>query len=64
MEPQPVPTQNATVVLTTPGPTPVATSVPDVTLEKCRNRTPAVKMSPAPIKQPTGLSLAKLVSVS
>ncbi|PNF42975.1 Cyclic AMP-dependent transcription factor ATF-2 [Cryptotermes secundus] len=60
VEPQPVPTQNATVVLTTPGPTPVVTSVPDVTLEKCKNPTPAVKMSPSPIKQPTGLSLAKL----
>lgn len=64
MEPQPVPTQKATVVLTTPGPTPVVTVVPDVTLEKCKNPTPAVKTSPAPIKQPTGLSLAKLVSVS
>jgi hypothetical protein len=62
VEPQPVPTQNATVVLTTTRPAPVATAVPEVTLEKSKNRTPAVKMSPAPVNQPTGLSLAKLVS--
>jgi hypothetical protein len=59
-----VPTQNATVVLTTTCSAPVVTSVPEVALEKNKNPTPTVKTSPAPVKQPTGLSLAKLVSVS
>jgi hypothetical protein len=62
-DPQPVPAQSATVLLTTTRPAAAVAAVPLGTVGKNKKPISAAKSS-ASIKQPPGLSLAKLVSVT
>ena len=59
-----MPPQSATVLLTTTHPATAMAAVPVATVGKNKKPISAMKMSSAPLKQPPGLSLAKLVSVT
>lgn len=59
-----MPAQSATVLLTTTRPAAAVAAVPLATVGKNKKPISAAKTSSASVKQPPGLSLAKLVSVT